>query len=120
LQRKRLEKQVQTLVEERELWCNAAYNIAMKIAEENKLNTSKRLNIAEKSWYKSAHHFAVFLSDRDTKAIADIQKNAEAWREIIQEYNSDLFNQEDETKKNFQRILSGLQQTKNFFSTNSL
>lgn len=92
----------------------------MKIAEENKLNTSKRLNVAEKSWYKSAHHFAVFLSDKDTKTIAEIQKNAEGWREITQEYNSDLHSQEDETKKNLQRILSGLQQTKNFLSTNSL
>ena len=31
LQRKRLEKLVETLTEEREVWSNAAYSIAMKV-----------------------------------------------------------------------------------------
>jgi len=119
LQRKRLEKHVENLIEERELWTTAAYSIAMKVAEENKLNSSKRLNLAEKSWYKLARHFTIFLSDKDTKIGSSIQVLVANWRNLINGYRTNLEIKEEETRKHFLRIQAGLQNIKNYLSTNS-
>jgi len=91
LQRKRLEKALEEIAEEREMWIITAYNIALKITEENKLVTAKRLNLSEKSWSKLAKHFSLFIGDYDTKDLVNqyVVKESE-------KLNSDLvtFNEE--------------------------
>ena len=57
-----------------------------------------------------ARHFAILLSDEDTKIIAEIQSNAEEWREIIQAFRQDLVRKEEETRKTVQIVLHGLRQ----------
>ena len=76
--------------------------------------------MAEKSWSKLARHFTILLSDKDTKIIADIQQYGEKWREIVHEYRNDLYKREDESRKNIQRVQSGIQQIRNLLSTHSL
>jgi hypothetical protein len=108
LQRKRLEKLVETLTEERELWCNAAYCISLKVTDENRINTARRLNLAERSWSKLARHFAILVGDRDTKTLAEMQGFAEHWREIIKEYRDDVMCREQESTKEFQILIDCL------------
>ncbi len=69
--------------------------------------------MAERSWSKLARHFAILLSDEDTKIIAEIQSNAEDWREIIQAFRQDLVRKEEETKKTLQIVQHGLKQMLN-------
>jgi len=69
LQRKRLEDQVAQLTQERELWQQASYNLAHKVAEDTGLRTVRRLQLCEKAWVKLAGHFAITLSNRDTQQV---------------------------------------------------
>ena len=57
------------MMEEKDLWQQACYNLAVKVAKECQLQTLQRLQLSEKSWVKLAEHFAIFLSDRDTDQV---------------------------------------------------
>lgn len=90
LQRKRLEKALEEIADERELWIQSAYNIALKITEENKLVTAKRVNLSEKSWSKLAKHFALFICDHDTKDLVRIQKLTDTWKNSMDEIRDNI------------------------------
>ena len=55
------------LTQERELWQQASYDLAHKVAEEGGLRTVQRLQLCEKAWSKLAGHFAIILSNKDTQ-----------------------------------------------------
>ena len=55
------------LTQERELWQQASYDLAHKVAEEAGLRTVQRLQLCEKAWSKLAGHFAIILSNKDTQ-----------------------------------------------------
>ncbi len=57
------------LTVERDLWQKAAYDLALKVADEGNLQTVRRLQLCEKSWAKLAGHFAILLSNRDTQQV---------------------------------------------------
>ncbi|EDO47152.1 predicted protein, partial [Nematostella vectensis] len=66
LQRNRLQAQIGSLTEERDLWGSAAYTLALKVTDKHSLNTAKKLHLCEKAWAKLARHFAIFLSEKDS------------------------------------------------------
>lgn len=70
LQRKRLEDQVASLTTEKELWQQASYDLAHRVAMECNLQTVHRLQLGEKAWCKLMGHFAVVLSDKDTQQVS--------------------------------------------------
>ena len=55
------------LTQERDLWQQASYDLAHKVAEEAGLRTVQRLQLCEKAWSKLAGHFAIILSNKDTQ-----------------------------------------------------
>lgn len=115
LQRKRLEKQINTIVSEKELWRQAAHTIALKVIVEHKLTTSKRLSLAEQTWYTLASHFSIYLMDKDTIDLTDVQKSANAWREIIETFDREQEQREFETVKNLNRLIKSIEQLKSTF-----
>jgi hypothetical protein len=98
LQRRRLEKTIETITEEREIWINSSYSIATKVIHENELNTSKNLNLAEKTWAKLARYFALVISDVDTADLIEIRKCIENWKENVEELKADVVEIENEVK----------------------
>ena len=104
LQRKRLEKQVVMLTDEKELWSTAAYSLALKVTEEANLVTAKRLHGSEKAWVKLATHFTILLSDRDTQILTNLQGHVERWRDLVEEFKSIQFFREAEMKSNIGSI----------------
>ena len=70
LQRKRLEDQVASLTMEKELWQQASYDLAHRVAEHCSLQTVQRLQLGEKAWCKLMGHFAVVLSNKDTQQVS--------------------------------------------------
>ena len=66
------------MVKEKDLWQQACYSLALKVAKECQLQTLQRLQLSEKLWVKLAEHFAIFLSDRDTEQVRKgrLEKNA--------------------------------------------
>lgn len=113
LQRKRLEKTIDMLIEERDLWTKTAYGIGVKVCEENKLNTCKRLNLTEKSWFKLAKHFSLMLSDRDTKDLMVIQKIIEEWKATIGETRVQVSEKEARMSRALEAAKADLAKLKN-------
>ncbi len=112
LQRKRLEKALEEIAEEREMWIITAYNIALKITEENKLVTAKRLNLSEKSWSKLAKHFSLFIGDYDTKDLVRIQNLMNSWKNSIDEIRENIISNENDTLNNLRLIKADIDKLK--------
>ncbi|PVD21951.1 hypothetical protein C0Q70_17754 [Pomacea canaliculata] len=115
LQRKRLERQVFALTEEREIWSTAAYSLALKVTEECRLVTAKRLHVSEKSWVKLANHFTILLSDRDTEMLTKIQHHVERWRDLIEDFNIALRQREEDAKEELMFVKTGVEKWMAYF-----
>nr|KAG5700478.1 hypothetical protein BaRGS_013965 [Batillaria attramentaria] len=109
LQRRRLERQVFVLSEEREIWSTAAYCLALKVTQENKLITAKRLHVSEKGWAKLANHFTILLSDKDTDLLTKIQGHVETWRDLIEDFNIALRQREEDMKESLKTLKVAVQ-----------
>ncbi|XP_071115667.1 axonemal dynein light chain domain-containing protein 1-like [Haliotis cracherodii] len=109
LQRRRLERQVFMLSDERELWSTAAYSLALKVTEECRLTTAKRMHVSEKAWAKLANHFTVLLSDKDTEQLTEIQGHVEVWRDQIEDFNIALKQREEEMREHLRGIRAGVE-----------
>ncbi|CAF1214104.1 unnamed protein product [Rotaria sordida] len=118
LQRKRLEKQIIVIASEKELWRGAAHTIALKVIVEHKLATSKRLSLAEQTWYTLASHFSIYLMDKDTIELTDVQKSANAWREIVETFDREQEQREFETIKNLNRLNKSIETLRDTFRQN--
>jgi hypothetical protein len=76
LQRRRLEDVVSQLSHDQELWQQAAYELAWKVASEYDIQTLQRMQLNEKAWCKLASHFAILLGSKNTKQVSkSIQLN---------------------------------------------
>ncbi len=82
---------------------------------EHKLTTSKRLSLAEQAWYTLASHFSIYLMDKDTIDLTDVQKSANAWREIVETFDREQGQREYETTKNLQRLIKSIETFRNTF-----
>lgn len=87
LQRVRLEKQIKSLIFERDIWNSTAYSLAIKLIEENDLTIVRRLYVSERAWSKMANHFTVFLTERDSSDLKDLQEHVETWRDLAIQFN---------------------------------
>ncbi|KYO24288.1 axonemal dynein light chain domain-containing protein 1 isoform B [Alligator mississippiensis] len=62
LQRVRLEGQLKLLIEEREVWSSATYDLALKVIDRNQLTLARKLYLSEKAWTKVVKHFVLLLA----------------------------------------------------------
>lgn len=104
LQRQRLEKQIKALTFERDIWNSTAYSLGLKLIEENELTISRRLYVSERSWSKMGNHFAVLISEKDSKNLNELQEQVNKWREIISEFEKQLNNQDELSRKDISEI----------------
>uniref|UniRef100_H3AF91 Axonemal dynein light chain domain containing 1 n=1 Tax=Latimeria chalumnae TaxID=7897 RepID=H3AF91_LATCH len=118
LQRARLEMLVKCLTEEKDLWSKAAYNLALKVIEDNNLQLAKRLHVTEKSWVKLTHHFTILLSSKDTSEIVDMQEASEKWRELMGKFAQEVHQAEDSIKEKLKTIITGFSKWKKCFQDN--
>lgn len=54
--------------------------------------------MAEKAWAKLARHFAILISDKDTKELNEIQKYSDEWKETIEELKLNVIFKETQTR----------------------
>uniref|UniRef100_A0A671SZF5 Axonemal dynein light chain domain-containing protein 1-like n=1 Tax=Sinocyclocheilus anshuiensis TaxID=1608454 RepID=A0A671SZF5_9TELE len=90
LQRRRLEGQMSQLYDERDLWRKATYSLAVKIIKINKLNLVRRLNISEQTWAKTADHFTVFLTAKDSEDVSHIMELTDQWKDKLTDFMENL------------------------------
>lgn len=58
--------------------------------------------------------------DKDTIDLTDVQKSANAWREIIETFDREQGQREFETIKNLNRLIKSIETLKNTFRQNHL
>ncbi len=87
---------------------------------EHKLTISKRLSLAEQAWHTLASHFSIYLMDKDTIDLTDVQKSANSWREIVETFDREQEQREHETTKNLNRLMKSIETLRITFRQNHL
>ncbi|KAM4629858.1 axonemal dynein light chain domain-containing protein 1 [Polymixia lowei] len=90
MQRQRLEGHVTQLTEERDVWINGAYSLAVKVIRLKKLQLASRLHVSQQTWSKTAKHFTVLLSSKDSEDLNVIVQLTDSWREQLTSFMSTL------------------------------
>ena len=73
------------------------------------------MSLAEQTWYTLASHFSIYLMDKDTIDLTDVQKSANNWREIIETFDREQEQRELETVKNLNRLIKSIETLKSTF-----
>ncbi|XP_065918337.1 axonemal dynein light chain domain-containing protein 1-like isoform X2 [Dysidea avara] len=109
LQRKRLESQVATLNQERNVWQQTAYDLAYRVAEEHNLHSVRKLQLYEKSWVKLSTHFSLVLSSKETHQLNELQYSVMLWRDDIIKFSTELVDLESTIRNKLMIIRQKLQ-----------
>ncbi|NXH11762.1 AXDN1 protein, partial [Bucco capensis] len=115
LQRKRLEDQVLLLAQERDIWISAAYDLALKIIDRNQLTLVRRLHVSGKTLTSILKHFIVLLASQDTGDLADLQEEAEHFRERLDLVEADIERSEESSRGRLQVVRSNLNKWLQYF-----
>ncbi|XP_077878510.1 axonemal dynein light chain domain-containing protein 1 isoform X2 [Ictidomys tridecemlineatus] len=119
LQRGRMENDIKHLMEERDIWSAATYELALKVIERNRVILAKRLYLNEKGWNKYARHFIILLSNKDTVDLAVLQKLTVKWKISMNKFKKEAERNEESTKETLQIIKDGLIKWQQFFVNNA-
>jgi hypothetical protein len=76
------------------------------------------LSLAEQAWYALASHFSIYLIDKDTIDLSEIQKFANLWREIIECFDREQEQREYDTRKNLQRLTKSIDALRTIYRQN--
>lgn len=70
------------------------------------MNSIRRLNLSESSWFKLATHFSIFLSDKDTKELNNVQRLTEDWKNSLDSVRFIVNENESSLSQNLRQIIS--------------
>nr|XP_009489131.1 PREDICTED: axonemal dynein light chain domain-containing protein 1 [Pelecanus crispus] len=115
LQRRRLEKQVLLLAQERDVWSSAAYDLALKIVDRNQLTLVRRLCVSGKTLINVLKHFIVLLASKDTGDLADLQEETEQFRERLGRIGAEIERSEESSQGKLQIVCSSLNKWLQYF-----
>jgi len=109
LQRRRLDRQIGKLIEERDLWSGCAYMLSTKVADKHDLVTAKRMHLHERAWCKLASYFVVLLGEHDGRQLQALQQHVRDWQDIVESFDESLRNAESQSVKQIKKMRSELE-----------
>ncbi|XP_026054641.1 axonemal dynein light chain domain-containing protein 1-like [Carassius auratus] len=119
LQRRRLEGQMSQLYEERDLWRKATYSLAVKIIKINKLHLVRRLHISGQTWAKTADHFIVLLTVKDSEDVSQIMELTDQWKEKLTTFMENLREAESKQRKTIECVCANIVKWHKFYEDKS-
>ncbi|XP_052445295.1 axonemal dynein light chain domain-containing protein 1 [Carassius gibelio] len=119
LQRRRLEGQMSQLYEERDLWRKATYSLAVKIIKINKLHLVRRLHINEQTWAKTADHFTVLLTAKDSEDVSHIMELTDQWKDKLTTFMENLREAESKQRKTIECVRANIAKWHKFYEDKS-
>ncbi|KAI4899063.1 hypothetical protein NFI96_031205 [Prochilodus magdalenae] len=108
MQRRRLEGQVATLTEERDLWSKVTYSLALKVIKLKNLQLISRLHVSEQTWSKTAERFTTFLTTKDFEELKHVMKLTEQWKEHLTGFMEKLKETEQNQCENIRSIQNAI------------
>ncbi|XP_061490212.1 axonemal dynein light chain domain-containing protein 1 isoform X2 [Rhineura floridana] len=120
LQRARLETQIHQLAQEKELWSNATYDLALKVIEKNKLILARRMYDSEKAWVKVMRHFNMMLASQDATDLSTLQEVTQEFRELVSQIGIEVEQVEETSRERARSIQNGLAGWLNYFQNHVL
>ncbi|XP_062990267.1 axonemal dynein light chain domain-containing protein 1 [Elgaria multicarinata webbii] len=115
LQRARLEAQIHQLTQEKELWSNTAYDLALKVIEKNKLILARRMYDSENGWIKVIRHFIMLLASQDATDLSALQHLTQEFRELLKQIGVEVEQVEETSRERARSIQNGLAGWLNYF-----
>ncbi|XP_059424679.1 axonemal dynein light chain domain-containing protein 1 [Carassius carassius] len=119
LQRRRLEGQMSQLYEETDLWRKATYSLAVKIIKINKLHLVRRLHISEQTWAKTADHFTVLLTAKDSEDVSHIMELTDQWKDKLTTFMENLREAESKQRKTIECVRANIVKWHKFYEDKS-
>ncbi|NWI13009.1 AXDN1 protein, partial [Crypturellus soui] len=120
LQRTRLEEQILLLSQERDIWSSAAYDLALKVIDRNRLILARKLYVSEKMLFKVLKHFIVLLASQDTKDLGDLQEETEQFRVMLGCIGAEIDSCEESVKGKLHVVRQGLARWLHYFQEDVL
>ncbi|XP_048212658.1 axonemal dynein light chain domain-containing protein 1 [Perognathus longimembris pacificus] len=120
LQRGRMENDIKQLMDERDIWSSATYELALKVIIRNRVIMAKQLYLNEKAWNKYVKHFIIMLSTKDTSDHAMLQKLTEKWKMLLDKFKLEVERTEESTREKAQCVKDGLTKWQPFFQENTI
>ncbi|XP_062869350.1 LOW QUALITY PROTEIN: axonemal dynein light chain domain-containing protein 1 [Trichomycterus rosablanca] len=117
LQRQRLEKQVASLTEEKDLWSKITYSLALKVINVNNLQLVSRLHVSEQTWNATAEHFIIVLTAKDSEELNQIMELTDEWKEQLSSFMENRRLTERKQCEGIRSIQTGISTWKKFFET---
>uniref|UniRef100_F7BSZ4 Axonemal dynein light chain domain containing 1 n=1 Tax=Monodelphis domestica TaxID=13616 RepID=F7BSZ4_MONDO len=118
-QRARMESDIKQLTTERDIWCAATYELALKVIEKNNLILAKKLYLNEKAWNNYVTHFIVMLASQDSIDLAQMQKATQQWRSIFRHFKFEMEHHEENVRQRIDTVKRSLQKMQNFLEKNN-
>ncbi|XP_007480947.2 axonemal dynein light chain domain-containing protein 1 isoform X2 [Monodelphis domestica] len=119
-QRARMESDIKQLTTERDIWCAATYELALKVIEKNNLILAKKLYLNEKAWNNYVTHFIVMLASQDSIDLAQMQKATQQWRSIFRHFKFEMEHHEENVRQRIDTVKRSLQKMQNFLEKNNV
>ncbi|NXW29834.1 AXDN1 protein, partial [Phaetusa simplex] len=120
LQRGRLEEQVLLVAQERDVWSSAAYDLALKIIDRNRLTLVRKLHVSGNTLINVLKHFIVLLASKDTEDLADLQEETEQFRERLGHIGAEIERSEASSQGKMQTVCSSLNKWLQYFHCSDL
>uniref|UniRef100_A0A3Q2FXB3 Axonemal dynein light chain domain containing 1 n=1 Tax=Cyprinodon variegatus TaxID=28743 RepID=A0A3Q2FXB3_CYPVA len=83
LHRARLEDQLLQITEDRDLWSQFTFSLALEVIKVKKLQVFRELHVAEECWFKTAKHCLLFISTKDAEDLHNIVELTSYWKEQL-------------------------------------
>ncbi|XP_042530570.1 axonemal dynein light chain domain-containing protein 1, partial [Dipodomys spectabilis] len=119
LQRGRMENDIKQLMDERDIWSSATYELALKVIIRNRVIMAKQLYLNEKAWNKYVKHFITMLSTKDTADHALLERLTEKWKNLLDKFKMEVEHTEESVKEKAQIVKDGLLKWQPFFMENT-
>ncbi|XP_044530829.1 axonemal dynein light chain domain-containing protein 1 [Gracilinanus agilis] len=119
-QRGRMESDLKQLTTERDVWCAATYDLALKVIEKNNLIMAKKLYLNEKAWNNYVTHFIVMLAYQDSVDLAQMQRNTQQWRSIFRHFKFEMEQHEENIRQRIKNVKDILQKMQTFLEKNNV
>ncbi|OAF71212.1 Axonemal dynein light chain domain-containing protein 1 [Intoshia linei] len=117
LQRERLLENIMIKQTESDMWCKAAYKLAMQMTNCHNINAANYLHVAERAWSKLVNFFVLLVQQENGKLVKKISIESSNWRDWMDDLHISAFEKSPHNEKQFKENVNNVDQDLSDIST---